>query len=136
MKTTGIKQTINGIIAFELFFAKRAKRLLEITEKLEYDVKFNRVIYDGYELFENNITVKFTEKTHHEPKSYYQDIKLEELSYTDEEFDSYVKHLMILKEQELEDSKRKKEELKKSKTDKKIENKIKQFEKLKLELGR
>ncbi len=136
MKTTGIKQTIDGIIAFELFFAKRARRLLEINKKLEYDVKFSKIIYDDYKNFENIIGVKFVEDTFHEPEYYYQDITLEELSYTDKEFDDYINNIIESKKEQANELKKKQKKEKLKKEEEKLQRKIKQFEKLKLELGK
>ncbi len=109
---------------------------MEINRKLEYDVKFSKIIYDGYKNFENIIEVKFVEKTFHEPEYYCQDITLEELSYTDEEFDDYINNIIESKKEKANELKKKQKEEKIKKEEDKLQRKLKQFEKLKLELGK
>lgn len=132
-----IEDFIKVLSKFETEIARRAKILLLMNKKIDYDIKLDYISYYDYmHLNRNNVSVYFMEDSFYSPDRHSQDISFKEIDCSNEEFDSYVKHMIILKEQELEDAKRKKEELKKSKTDKKLENKIKQFEKLKLELGR
>ena len=90
----------------------------------------------SYKNFENIIEVKFVENTFHEPEYYCQDITLEELSYTDEEFDDYINNIIESKKEKANELKKKQKEEKIKKEENKLQRKLKQFEKLKLELGK
>jgi hypothetical protein len=118
-----IKEFLKSVTEFQSFASKRAEELL-IGEGCECDVFVNRIEFE-----ENQIIFEFEEKTsYYCPEHFSIEMKLEQLEMSDMQWNKFIEDIT---KQTLDKKEKRKNDVDKAK----LEEKQKEFARLKKELG-